>query len=136
MPVFGNPGIALQHAALDVDGAARRVENAAELDHEAVAHHLEDATAMLGNGGIEELAAMLAQRPHGALFIGLHQPAVAHYVGRQYRRQPPLDLLLCHACPLNLLGTLLLALATISERHRRSQRKGRVGLFPSVERSP
>ena len=91
VPVFRHPGIALGHAALDFDRAARRIEHAAELDQEAVAHHLEDAPAMLGDGRVEELAAMLAQRAHRALFIGLHEPAVANDVGRQYCRQPTLD---------------------------------------------
>ena len=94
VPVFGNPGVALRHAALDFDRAARRIEHAAELDQEAVAHHLEDAPAMLGDGRIEELAAMLAKRAQRALFIGLHEPAVADDVGRQDGRQPALDLLL------------------------------------------
>ena len=97
VPVLGNPGIALRHAALDFDRAARRIQNAAELDQEAVAHHLEDAPAMLGDGGIEELAAMLAKRAERALFIGLHEPAVADDVGRQDGRQPPLNLLLAQS---------------------------------------
>ena len=83
VPVLGNSGVALRHAALDFDRAARRVKNAAELDQEAVAHHLEDAPAMLGHGGIEELAAMLAKRAQRALLVGLHEPAVANDVGRQ-----------------------------------------------------
>ena len=97
MAVFRNPGIALQHPALDFDGAARRIEHAAELDQEAVAHHLEDAPAMLGDGGIEELAAMLAKRAERQLFVGLHQAAVADHVGRQDCRQPTLNLLLVHS---------------------------------------
>ena len=97
VPVLGNAGVALEHAALDLDGAARRVDDAAELDQEAVAHHLEDAPAILGDGGIEELAAMLLQRPQRALLIGLHEPAVADDVGRQYGGQPALDLRVAHA---------------------------------------
>jgi hypothetical protein len=104
VPVLGNPGVALHHAALDFDGAARRVEDAAELDQEAVAHHLEDAPAMLGHGGIEELAAMVAERPQGAFLIGFHQPAVADDVGRQDGRQPPLDLLFDQVCSPNRRG--------------------------------
>ena len=62
MPIFGDAGIALDHAALDLDGAARRVDDAAELDQEAVAHHLEDAAAVLGDRWLEELAPMLLER--------------------------------------------------------------------------
>jgi hypothetical protein len=96
VPVLGDPGIALAHAMLDLKSAACRVEDAAELDQEAVAHHLEDAPAVLGDSRIEELTAMLAERFQGALFICLHQPAVANDVGSQYGCQPTLDILLAH----------------------------------------
>ena len=86
MAVLGNTYIALRHAALDFNGAARRIHHTIEFDQEAIAHHLEDAPAMLGHGGIEELAAMLAKRTERAFFIGLHEPAVADDVGRQYCR--------------------------------------------------
>ena len=99
VPVFGNPGIALRHAALDFDGTARRIEDAAELDQKAVAHHLEDAPAMLGDGGIEELAAMLPKRAERSLFVGLHEAAVAHHVGGQDRRQSAMNVLFAHCRP-------------------------------------
>ena len=118
VPVLGNPGVALRHAALDFDRTARRIQNAAELDQKAVAHHLEDAPAMLGDGGIEELAAMLAKRAERALFIGLHEPAVADHVGRQDGRQPPLNLLLAHFSP-RIPRMMLLDLMTIGQHHRR-----------------
>ena len=50
--------------------ANTRMQNAADLDQKAVAHHLEDAPAMLGHSGIEEFAAMLAKRTERAFFIG------------------------------------------------------------------
>ena len=78
MPVFGYPRVALRHAQLDLHCAAGSVDDTAELDQKAIAHHLEDAPLMLGDGGIEELAAILAQCPHGALFIGFHETAVAY----------------------------------------------------------
>jgi TolB-like protein len=62
VPVLGHADIALVHAALDLGRAAHGVHHAAEFDQEAVAHHLEDAPAMSGDGGIEQVAAMLAQR--------------------------------------------------------------------------
>lgn len=106
MPVLRNPGVALDHAALDFNRATRRFDNAAELDQETVAHHLEDSPAMLDYGWIEELVAMLAKRNQRAFLISLHEPAVANNVGRQYGRQPALNLLLAHGCPLNLPKTL------------------------------
>ena len=93
MTVFRNPDVALRHATLDFNGAAGRIQNAAELDQKAVAHHLEDAPAMLGHGRIEEFAAVLPKRAESALFIGLHETAIAHYVGRQDGCQTSLNLL-------------------------------------------
>ena len=97
LPVLGHASVALGHAALDLDGTARGVEHAGELDQETVAHHLEDASAMPGDDRIEELAAMLAQAAQRLLFIGLHEAAVADHVGGQDGRQPPLYMLLRHA---------------------------------------
>ena len=100
MPVLGHSGVALQHAALDLDRAARRVEDTAEFDQEAVAHHLEDAAVVFGDGGIEELAAVLLQGTHRPLFISLHEAAVAHHIGRQYGGKPTLNRLFSHKhCP-------------------------------------
>ena len=97
MPVLRHACVALGHAALDLDGTARGVEHAAELDQEPVAHHLEDAPAVPGDDRIEELAAMLAQAAQRLLFVGLHEAAVADNVGSQDRREPPFNKLLRHA---------------------------------------
>src|SRR4029079_6897857 len=43
LAIIRDPGIAIMHAGLDLDSTARGVEHAAELDEEAVTHHLEDA---------------------------------------------------------------------------------------------
>ena len=51
------PGVALDHAVLDLDRAAHRVDHAAKLDKDAVAGALDDAPAMRGNGGIDQVAA-------------------------------------------------------------------------------
>jgi hypothetical protein len=40
--VFGEAGVPLRHAALDLDGAFDRVDHAAKLGEKAVAHQLED----------------------------------------------------------------------------------------------
>jgi hypothetical protein len=82
LAIIGDPGIAIMHAGLDLDSTARGVEHAAELDEEAVAHHLEDAPAVFRYGRIEELAAMLPKSAERAFLIGLHKSAVAHDIGR------------------------------------------------------
>ena len=121
MPVFGNRDVALQHAALDFNRTARRIEDAAEFDQETVAHYLEDAPAMLGYGGIEELAAMEAKRAERPFLIGLHEPAVANDVRRQDGSQPRLDLLLGHACPHNRRGSMLLDPETDGQHYGESR---------------
>src|SRR5262249_27379823 len=127
VPVLGNPGIALLHAALYLDGAARRIEDAAELDQEAVAHHLEDAAVMLGDRWIEELAAVLLQGTHRPLLIGLHQPAVAHHIGCQYGGKPTLNALFAHARPRTTERMTLYDTITIGQHYRPPGRKSGLG---------
>src|SRR5262245_1713696 len=93
LAIIGDPSIAIVHAGLNLDSTAHGVEHAAELDEEAVSHHLEDAPAVFCYGRIEELAAMLPESTERAFLIGLHKPAVAHDIGRHNGCQPPLDLL-------------------------------------------
>ena len=62
-PVRRHAGIALDHAVLHFDGAAHRVDHAAELDDRAVAGALDDAAVVDGDGRIDQIA---AQRPAAA----------------------------------------------------------------------
>jgi hypothetical protein len=50
-------GVALDHAALHLEGAAHGVDHAAELDDRAVAGAIDDAAMMGGDGGVDEVAA-------------------------------------------------------------------------------
>jgi hypothetical protein len=50
-------GVALGHAVLNFDGAAHRLDHAAKFDERAVAGALDDASAMRGDGGIDQIAA-------------------------------------------------------------------------------
>jgi hypothetical protein len=49
--------VALDEAVLYFDGAAHRIDHAAELDDCAVASALDDATVMGGDGGVDQIAA-------------------------------------------------------------------------------
>ena len=51
------PALRSTMAVLDFDGAAHRVDHAAELDDAAVAGALDDASVMDGDGGIDQIAA-------------------------------------------------------------------------------
>jgi hypothetical protein len=83
--------VALGHVALDFDGAAYRIDDAGELDQQAVARGLDDAAAVLGDLGIDKLAPMRLQPGERLLLLGSHQPAVAGDIGRQNGRQASLD---------------------------------------------
>ena len=63
-------GIALDHRILDLDGAAHRVDDAAELDERAVAGALDDASAMDGDGRIDEVAAQRSKPRQRAVLVG------------------------------------------------------------------
>ena len=63
----GMSGVALGHAALDRDGALHGVDHARELHQRAVAHQLDDAPVMRGDGGLDEVSA-------GALSDGREYP--------------------------------------------------------------
>ena len=52
----GDIGIALGHPALHLGGAAQRVDDAGELDQQAVAGGLDDAAAVLGDLRVDQLA--------------------------------------------------------------------------------
>ena len=78
--------VALDHAALHLDGAARCVHRAREFDQDAVAGPLDDPAAMLGDLGIEEFAPKVVDTRERAFFVGAHQPAVAGDVASEDRR--------------------------------------------------
>jgi hypothetical protein len=46
---------------------------------------------MLGNLGVDQLAPDRLQRRERPLLVLAHQPRIARDIGRQHRRQPPLD---------------------------------------------
>src|SRR5712671_7462031 len=69
-------GIALGHLALHSDRATYRVDDARKLDQHAVARGLDDASAMLGDLGIDQFAPMRLQPSKGPFLIGTHEPAV------------------------------------------------------------
>ena len=56
------PSRALDHAALHLDGALHGVHHATELDNTPVAGALNDAAAVSGEGGVDEVAASTRSR--------------------------------------------------------------------------
>ncbi len=82
-------GVALDHAVLHFDGAAHRVDHAAELDQRAVAGALDHAPVMDGDRGVDQVAAQSPQPRERAVLVRAREPAVADDVGRQDRGDFP-----------------------------------------------
>jgi len=69
-------GIAFNHTALDVDGAAHRVDNASMLDEHAVTGGLDDTTPVFPDFRIDEFFAVPLELAQRTFLINAHQPAV------------------------------------------------------------
>ena len=90
-------GVALDHAALDFDGAADRVHDAREFHQHPVAGGAHDPTGILRDLGLDELAPMGFPLRERAFLVLADEPAVAGHVGRENGRKPSLRSLGCHA---------------------------------------
>ena len=84
-----DPSVALDHRPLDFDGAAHRVDDAAELDDAAVAGALDDAPVMHGDGGIDQVAAQTPEPRQNPVLVRSGEPAVADDIRDQNRRDLP-----------------------------------------------
>ena len=80
-PFRRHPDVALDQAVLHFDGAARRVDHAAEFDDRAVASALDDAAVMGGDGGVDEIAPQRAQARKRPLLIDAGEPAESNDIG-------------------------------------------------------
>jgi hypothetical protein len=69
-PLGRQPSIALEHAALHLDGAAHGVDHAAKFDKRAIACPLDDAAVMHGDGRIDQVASECPQSRQCAILIG------------------------------------------------------------------
>src|SRR5690242_10324611 len=91
-----NIGIAFNHAALDVDGAAHRVDDTSMLDEHAVAGGLDDTAAVFGNLRIDEFFAMSLKLAERAFLIETHQLAVTGNVACPYCSKSAINTIFCH----------------------------------------
>jgi hypothetical protein len=89
-PLGRQVGIALAHAALQLDRRAHRLDRAGELHQHAVADRLHDAAAKTLDDRPDQLGKMGPQVEQRLLLVGAHHAAVAIDVGEQDRRQPPI----------------------------------------------
>ncbi len=75
---------------LPIDGAIDRIDDAGELDQQAIAHQLDDAPAVALDHGPQDL---LAQVPDAAQCAGLvlpHQAGISDHIGGQDRGESAL----------------------------------------------
>ena len=85
----GEASVALDHRGLYFNRAAHGVDHAAELDDDAVAGALDDASVMHGDGRVDQVAAKRPKPRQHAVFVRPCEPAVAGDVGDQNRCEFP-----------------------------------------------
>ena len=98
-PVLRHAGVALDHRVLHLDGAAHRVDHAAELDDRPVAGALDHAPVMHGDGRIDEIAAQRPEPRQRTVLVRPGQPAEADHIGGEDRCK---FARLCHPGPLRV----------------------------------
>ena len=81
----GASGIAVDHPALNLGGAAHRVDDAGEFRQHAVAGGLDDPAVMLGDLRIDQLAEMRLEPFVRAFLVGAHQARIARHIGGEDR---------------------------------------------------
>ncbi len=70
-----------EHTALNGGGTGNSVHHARKLDEHAVSCQLDDSAFMIGDPGLQQLAAVALQRRERAGLIRSHEAAVAHDIG-------------------------------------------------------
>ena len=70
---------------LHFDGAAQRIDDAAELDEQPVTGGLDEAAVVLGDFRIEQLAPQRPERLEGAALVRADQPRIARHIGGKDR---------------------------------------------------
>jgi len=77
--------IALDHGALDFDGAAHGFHCAGEFHQHAVAGGLDDVAAMLLDAAVGQIPAMQLELGKRAFLVNAHQPAISRDISRENR---------------------------------------------------
>jgi hypothetical protein len=75
-----NARVALDHGVLHFERAAHRVDDAAELNHAAIAGALDDPAMMHGDCGVNQIAAQRTQSRQSSIFVHAREPAIADHI--------------------------------------------------------
>ena len=76
---------------LDFGRASQRIDDAGELDQQAVAGGLDDAAAVFGDFRIDQLGAQRLEPCERPFFVRTHQPRIAGHIGGEDRGEPTFD---------------------------------------------
>jgi hypothetical protein len=76
-------GILLSHTALDLNGAAHRIYDTAELSKHTIASILDDLATMLADLGISEPTQTLPQPEVCRFLVRAGQPAISSHISRK-----------------------------------------------------
>ena len=71
-----------RHSLLHLDRVAHGIDHAAKLGQHPVPHELDDAPAMLGDLGIDDVLADRFEGREGAFLVGPDETAVPDHVSR------------------------------------------------------
>ncbi|HVH76128.1 MAG TPA: hypothetical protein VM755_14535 [Stellaceae bacterium] len=71
---LGEIGVAILHPLLQHDGAAHGIDHRGELDQDAVAGCLEDASAVLRDQRIDQFPPVAFERRERAFLVRAHEP--------------------------------------------------------------
>jgi hypothetical protein len=88
-PLSRQPGIALDHGVLHLDGATHRIHNAAKFGEHSITSALDDATVIDGDRWINDITTKRPEPGQGPLFVCSSQPAKADDVGSEYSGKFP-----------------------------------------------
>jgi len=123
---LGHIGIAVDHCALHLDGAAHSIDDAPEFHEHAVTGGLDDAAAVLLDLRIDEFAAMRLEAIERAFLVRSHQPRVARHIGGEDRGETAFDGLF-HSSPSRTEYSTTVIAGT-QEKHR-TARRGALSVF-------
>ena len=88
-PVGRDACIALDHAGLHFDRAARRVDHATEFSDEPVPGALDNSAVVDSDRRLDQITAQRAQPRQRALLVGAREPAITDDIGDQDRHNFP-----------------------------------------------
>jgi hypothetical protein len=80
-------GLAVEHAALDLGGAAHGIDNARKFGQQPVAGGFDDAAVVLSDLRVDQLPAVRLEAFERALLIRPHQARIACHIGGEDRSE-------------------------------------------------